>query len=336
MYIANRCPDTIYVTWKQAGGYWYDIHLSIKWNRDICGGLQVVKSKEDTLQTQRRTRRNFRRSNVVSFVVSTGLLAVLGLSTSSSIQHGLNIRTAYAAQTIDICSDSDITRHTREHSEAAVYASKYAVEQAKSDEFPITFTVDHCDQGEHKVLPSSGPQEVRGEQPAKVKTPVSEKGSQVQKKSSGKEKKASGKEKKGTGKKKSERSDSKMKPMKPSSNGVTYNVYPYGQCTWWANQRYRQLHGIFVPWSMNANALQWADRAHDAGWHISQRGKKGAIIVLQPWVQGASGGGHVGVVERVNKDGSVVASSMNWGYDPVEVMEATFRPAPGVAFVSNF
>ncbi|HXL37555.1 MAG TPA: LysM peptidoglycan-binding domain-containing protein, partial [Ktedonobacteraceae bacterium] len=26
------------------------------------------------------------------------------------------------------------------------------------------------------------------------------------------------------------------------------NVFPYGQCTWWANQRYFQLHGVFVPW----------------------------------------------------------------------------------------
>lgn len=32
------------------------------------------------------------------------------------------------------------------------------------------------------------------------------------------------------------------------------NVFPYGACTWWADQRYYQLHGIFVPWHTQANA----------------------------------------------------------------------------------
>ncbi|HEY7415701.1 MAG TPA: CHAP domain-containing protein, partial [Ktedonobacteraceae bacterium] len=41
----------------------------------------------------------------------------------------------------------------------------------------------------------------------------------------------------------------------------TRNLFPYGQCTWWADQRYHQLHGVYVPWVINANAWQWVARA---------------------------------------------------------------------------
>src|SRR5436309_741561 len=37
----------------------------------------------------------------------------------------------------------------------------------------------------------------------------------------------------------------------------TSNPYPRGQCTWWADQRYHQIHGYYVPWRTNANAYQW-------------------------------------------------------------------------------
>ena len=113
------------------------------------------------------------------------------------------------------------------------------------------------------------------------------------------------------------------------------NYFPFGACTWWADQRYFQLHGVFVPWKMQANAWQWAARAYQFGWRVSSRPSPGAIVVLQPWVQGAYGLGHVAVVERILNNGHVIASNMSWGWNPWRVTYVQFAPGPGVSFVSQ-
>lgn len=120
-----------------------------------------------------------------------------------------------------------------------------------------------------------------------------------------------------------------------SSNAAvgTSDVFPYGQCTWWADERYYQLHGVFVPWVSNANAWQWAARAGQFHWIVSQTPQIGDILVLQPDVQGASNLGHVAVVENVLPNGNVTASSMNWGSQPQNVTYFEFAPGPGVTFV---
>jgi len=112
------------------------------------------------------------------------------------------------------------------------------------------------------------------------------------------------------------------------------NFYPYGQCTWYADQRYHQLHGVYVPWIKDANAWQWKDRAQDFHWQISGRPSIGAIINLQPWVEGAYGMGHVAVVEKILGNGHVIASSMNWGRYHRGVTYVQFAPGPGVAFIT--
>ncbi|WP_165423568.1 COG3942 and LysM peptidoglycan-binding domain-containing protein [Ktedonosporobacter rubrisoli] len=113
------------------------------------------------------------------------------------------------------------------------------------------------------------------------------------------------------------------------------NAFPYGACTWWADQRYHELHGTYVPWTYDANAWQWTARAHDFGWHVSKQPTLGSIIDLQPGVQGAYGAGHVGVVERILNGGRVVASSMSWGAKPWSVTYWQFSPGPGVTFISR-
>ena len=113
------------------------------------------------------------------------------------------------------------------------------------------------------------------------------------------------------------------------------NYFPYGQCTWYANQRYHQLHGIYVPWTTNADAWAWTNRARDFHWHVSSRPARGDIIDLQPWVQGAYGLGHVAVVERVLSNGHVIASNMNWGARHWQVTNVEFSPGPGVSFISS-
>lgn len=112
------------------------------------------------------------------------------------------------------------------------------------------------------------------------------------------------------------------------------NYFPYPQCTWWADQRYHGLHGIYVPWLNQADAWEWTNRAHQFHWKVSSRPSWGAIINLQPWVQGAYGLGHVAVVERVLSNGHVIASNLNWGANPYKVKYVEFAPGRGVTFIS--
>ena len=112
------------------------------------------------------------------------------------------------------------------------------------------------------------------------------------------------------------------------------NPFPYGSCTWWAAQRYHQMTGIYVPWKSQANAWQWTSRAQQFHWKVSTRPSKGAIIDLQPWVQGAYGYGHVAVVEQVLTNGHVIASNMSWGVYPLRVTNVQFSPGRGVTFLS--
>ena len=122
-------------------------------------------------------------------------------------------------------------------------------------------------------------------------------------------------------------------PVDPPIKG-TGDYFSYGQCTWWASYRYFKLHGIYVPWKTQADAWEWAARARAFHWHISNTPSQGAIISLQPWVEGAYGLGHVAVVERVLKNGHVIASNMNWGAYYWEVTDVEFTPGPGVSFIS--
>lgn len=112
------------------------------------------------------------------------------------------------------------------------------------------------------------------------------------------------------------------------------NPFPYGSCTWWADQRYHQLTGIYVPWTTRADAWEWTARARQFHWHVSKAPAKGSIIDLQPWVQYAYGLGHVAVVEKVLANGRVIASNMSWGAHPRQVINVEFSPGPGVTFIT--
>ena len=112
------------------------------------------------------------------------------------------------------------------------------------------------------------------------------------------------------------------------------NLFPYGQCTWWADQRFYQIHGVYVPWVTTSDAWQWLGRAQAYGWIVSSQPTVGSIIDLQPWVQGAYGLGHVAVVERVLPNGHVLTSNMNWAGSFDQVTQVEFAPGPGVVFIS--
>ena len=122
-------------------------------------------------------------------------------------------------------------------------------------------------------------------------------------------------------------------PQTPTMAHGTSDVFPYPSCTWWASLRYAQLHGFYVPWTTNSNAWQWSDRARDFHWQVSLQPHVGAIVDLQPYVQGAYGLGHVAVVERVMGNGYFVSSSTNWGLYPYSVTDVTMHTGYGVTFI---
>jgi surface antigen len=109
----------------------------------------------------------------------------------------------------------------------------------------------------------------------------------------------------------------------------------YGQCTYWANMRYRQLTGHWVPWL--GNAYQWAYAAPVYGWTISSQPNPNgpSIVVLAPYTQGAGSFGHVAVVENAISSASngVMTSNWNWlGRWAVQDW-VRFYPGPGVSFL---
>lgn len=111
-------------------------------------------------------------------------------------------------------------------------------------------------------------------------------------------------------------------------------TWPLGVCTYWANLRYHELTGVWVTWL--GNAYQWADGARQAGWNVSQSPHVPSIIVLEPGVQGASGYGHVAVVESMVNSTTVRTSNMNWfenggGWDITSY--ANFTTGSGVYFI---
>ncbi len=127
-------------------------------------------------------------------------------------------------------------------------------------------------------------------------------------------------------------------PVKSGSS----NGFPLGQCTWWADQRYHDKTGYYVPW--NGNAYQWAQGAQSSGWRVSGTPPNGipSIIVMAPNVQGAGGLGHVGIVEKVNNNGTVTVSNMNWNDKNAAVLQTvsgypirqtTINVGPGITFV---
>ncbi|GHO51001.1 CHAP domain-containing protein [Ktedonospora formicarum] len=102
------------------------------------------------------------------------------------------------------------------------------------------------------------------------------------------------------------------------SNNPTVTVaaptqWPKGEDTYWANYRFHQLTGRWIPWRGSPN--QWVTGAQTHGWQVSAEPHIPAILVLMPGVQGAGGVGHVAVVEKIDSNGqspSVYTSNYGW------------------------
>lgn len=119
---------------------------------------------------------------------------------------------------------------------------------------------------------------------------------------------------------------------------TTSNPFPKGQCTWYADERYHQITGVWVPWL--TDAYLWASAAKNAkGWNVAAQPPKNttSIICIQPGIQTSdSTYGHVGIVESINSDGSVVTSDLNWGASVLlraQVTQVIFKTGSGVSFI---
>jgi surface antigen len=126
-------------------------------------------------------------------------------------------------------------------------------------------------------------------------------------------------------------------PAYPASSHGTVgsgNFFPYGQCTYWANERYHTLRGVYVPWTTNSDAWQWTMRANQYHWNVSSTPTVGAIIDIQSGVQGAGGYGHVAIVEKIVDSSHVLTSNMNWG-SGATVTYVTFAVGSGVTFITH-
>ncbi|MBQ6127226.1 LysM peptidoglycan-binding domain-containing protein [Candidatus Saccharibacteria bacterium] len=104
-----------------------------------------------------------------------------------------------------------------------------------------------------------------------------------------------------------------------SSSYSTYNAsyasgnrYAYGWCTWYAWQwRHDNMPSNYDLPSNMGNAVSWAGAAAAAGFVVNHTPAYGAVFQI------GGGLGHVGIVQKVNADGSIVVSDMNgiagWG-----------------------
>lgn len=88
-----------------------------------------------------------------------------------------------------------------------------------------------------------------------------------------------------------------------------HNGYVYGYCTWHVANR-RAAAGRPLPSNLG-HARTWAPNAQRYGMTVTEEPAQGAVL----WHKDTSiawGLGHVGYVERVNENGSIVVSDMNY------------------------
>ncbi|GAB3066360.1 LysM peptidoglycan-binding domain-containing protein [Salinicoccus sesuvii] len=99
----------------------------------------------------------------------------------------------------------------------------------------------------------------------------------------------------------------------PAPTNVSYgkNYYTWGECTWYAFERRQQLgKPAGNGWG---NAYNWNTAAKSEGYKVNNSPSVGAIMQADAWTNFAWGMGHVAVVERINADGSILVSEMNFG-----------------------
>lgn len=105
------------------------------------------------------------------------------------------------------------------------------------------------------------------------------------------------------------RSTVRVAAVQPSyaNAAVAGNRYDYGYCTYYVYNRRAEL-GRPVG-SFWGNAASWASYARGSGYTVSNTPAIGSVLQT---ANAAGGYGHVAVVERINSDGSIFVSEMNY------------------------
>ncbi|WP_086428731.1 LysM peptidoglycan-binding domain-containing protein [Staphylococcus cornubiensis] len=114
----------------------------------------------------------------------------------------------------------------------------------------------------------------------------------------------------------------------PSYNSPTFNhqnLYDWGQCTWYVFNKRKEIGLPISTYWWNANA--WDDNAARDGYYIDHRPTVGSILQSDLGYYG-----HVSYVERLNADGSILVSEMNFTAAPGVL---TYRTVPAY-LVSSF
>lgn len=106
------------------------------------------------------------------------------------------------------------------------------------------------------------------------------------------------------------------------SSGTSHR-FPYGYCTYYVSQRRS------IPWS--GNAITWLSGARAYGYATGDEPKVGAIVVT------SEGGytGHVGMVDAVNEDGTILITEMNyngWGVISSRTVPTTYSRILGYIY----
>lgn len=114
-----------------------------------------------------------------------------------------------------------------------------------------------------------------------------------------------------TSEKKEEVKDQSVSAPAPSNVSYGTNYYYWGDCTWYVFERRQQLgKPVGNNWG---NASNWDNAARGQGYSVSNSPSVGAILQANAWTNNAWGMGHVAIVERINSDGSILVSEMNFG-----------------------
>ncbi len=110
---------------------------------------------------------------------------------------------------------------------------------------------------------------------------------------------------------------------------VSGNGYAYGYCTYYAYNRRAEIgRPIGGNWG---NAVSWAVMARAAGFRVDHTPEVGAVIQNGG---GWGGYGHVGIVERVNGDGSLSVTDMNWvGWNIISTRDVSASSAGSYNYI---
>ncbi|ADV04647.1 LysM peptidoglycan-binding domain-containing protein [Staphylococcus pseudintermedius] len=107
----------------------------------------------------------------------------------------------------------------------------------------------------------------------------------------------------------------------PSYQSPTFNhqnLYDWGQCTWYVFNKRKEMGRPISTYWWNANA--WDDNAARDGYTINNQPAVGSILQSDLGYYG-----HVSYVERINADGSILVSEMNFTAAPGIL---TYRTVP--------